>query len=434
LSQLWSKAGITKGLSRRNLLKSGLKVAAGIEMGAFFSALEEFNGTEVQGARYDSVKNGPLHVPDLSAISGTKSLKAHAEAHSLLYGSGVDAVRLRSEPGYAELVSSQCDIIAAENDMKWYALRPSPSSFNFDMADWLVSYCEKNKIKLRGHVLVWDKGLPPWFTEFANTGNARQLLMTHIQQVVGRYAGRMHSWDVVNEVIDVGGSGRVDSLRNSPWLQLVGADYIELAFRTARDADPTALLTYNEYGIELETPEQEEKRAMVLLLLRRLKARQTPIDALGIQSHLGPVTRGEYGEGLRRFMAAVRQMEMQVFITELDVNDKGLQAATHERDEIVAATYSAYLNSVLPERAITTVMTWGITDRYSWQNNMPNPNRTDRLPSRPLLFDAEYRAKPAFFAVRDSFDQRKLTQAGSNDPMLAPQVDPYAPFNPVQSR
>jgi endo-1,4-beta-xylanase len=231
----------------------------------------------------------------------------------------------------------------------------------------------------------------------------------------------------VNEVIDIHGSGRVDALRDTPWLRLAGDDYIELAFRTARDADPTALLAYNEYGIELEPPEHEEKRAMVLLLLRRLKARQAPIDALGIQSHLGPVTRGSYGDGLRKFMATVRDMDMQVFITEMDVDDKSMPPQVVLRDEMVAATYNAYLSSVLTEPAITCVLTWGITDRYSWLNNMPQANRDDKLLSRPLLFDEEFRVKPAFEAVRRCFDARKVTASRRVGPMVTP-PDPYSPF------
>jgi endo-1,4-beta-xylanase len=242
----------------------------------------------------------------------------------------------------------------------------------------------------------------------------------------------MHSWDVVNEAVDLR-SGRVDAMRNSPWLALAGDDYIELAFRTARDADPTALLCYNEFGIELETQENEDKRAMVLLLLRRLKSRQVPVDALGIQSHLAPAVKGIYGEGLLRFMAAVRELDMQIFISEMDVNDQTLPPQVSQRDQIVADTYDEYLGTALQEPAVTVVQTWGITDRYSWMNEMPQPNREDRMMSRPLLFDDQYRAKPAFYAVRNSFDRRRVEQMGmagqvrGTGPMVTP-PDRNSPF------
>ena len=123
----------------------------------------------------------------------------------------------------------------------------------------------------------------------------------------------------MNEAIDVK-SGRADGLRDSPWLQLAGPGYIELAFRTARQADATALLTYNDYGIELDTPEQIDKRGQVMMLVRRLKARGAPIDAVGVQSHLA--AGDAPGAGLQHFVRELREMGLQVFITELDVNDR----------------------------------------------------------------------------------------------------------------
>ncbi len=175
--------------------------------------------------------------------------------------------------------------VVAENEMKWKALRPAPDQYDFSRADDLVVFASMHNQKVRGHNLCWHEALPDWFQATVTRQNARGVLVEHIRKVAGRYAGRVHSWDVVNEAVDPK-SGRPDGLRNSPWLQLAGEDYIELAFRTAREADPSALLTYNDYGIELDTDEQTSKRAQVLLLVRRLKARGVPIDAVGVQSHL----------------------------------------------------------------------------------------------------------------------------------------------------
>jgi endo-1,4-beta-xylanase len=242
---------------------------------------------------------------------------------------------------------------------------------------------------------------------YATSANARQLLIAHIQTVVGRYAGRMHSWDVVNEAIEVAPkaqAGRPDGLRDSPWLRLIGDDYIEVAFRAARRADPQALLTYNDYGIEAENPSDEAKRQALLLMLRRLRARQIPIDAVGIQSHLSAAPNIRYGAGLMKFIASVRELDLQVFITEMDVNDRALAPDVAQRDAAVAAAYGSYLNLVLSDPAVTAVLTWGVTDRYTWLNH--EDARPDGRPERPLLFDANYNPKQSFFAVRDAFDRR----------------------------
>jgi endo-1,4-beta-xylanase len=318
---------------------------------------------------------------------------------------------LGADAAYAALIREQCRIVVAENAMKWAALRPSADGFNFDQADALVAFAETNRMKIRGHNLVWHQSNPKWLEATATAANARELLVTHIETVAGRYAGRMHSWDVVNEAIHVE-EGRPDGLRNSLWLRLIGEEYIELAFKTAREADPQALLTYNEYGIEAETRAGEQKREAVIELLRRMVARRVPVDAVGVQSHIAAAVAAggnksaatQYGAGLMRFIAAARELGLQVFITEMDVNDRALAADGPGRDAVVAAAYKQYLELVLGDPAVRLVLTWGITDRYSWLDH--EEGRADGKPERPLLFDAAGKAKASFFAVRDAFDQR----------------------------
>ncbi len=196
--------------------------------------------------------------------------------------------------------------------------------------------------------------------------NARQILTDHIKTVAGRYAGKLHSWDVVNEAIDTK-SDRPDGLRKSPWFDLIGPDYIDMAFRSARQADSTALLTYNDYGIETDTPDQTKKRGLVLELVRGMKKRSVPIDAVGVQSHLG-ATDPAPGSGLRDFVRELRGMGLQVFITELDVNEKlrKLEGSESERDAAIARIYKDYVTMMVAEPNVTAVLTWGITDRYTW--------------------------------------------------------------------
>ena len=353
-------------------------------------------------ARKAPIRPAVLPPAPVDLTTGPGSLKSHAALHGFLFGCAVNTRLLASDEAYAKLIREQANIVVAENAMKWGPLRPTIDTYSFEQADALVAYAEKNHMKVRGHNLCWHRQLPTWFKAEATLANSRGLLKAHIQQVAGRYAGRMHSWDVVNEAI-LTTDGRADGLRDSPWLQLVGADYIELAFQTARVADPTALLTYNEYGIEGEDDASESKRAAVLVLLRRLKARHVPIDAVGIQAH---VTAGHtYGAGLTRFIAAVRGLELQVFLTEIDVNDKEWPASEAIRDTAVADCYGSVLDIALADPAVKAVLTWGITDRSTWLNS--EGARKDHLPERCLPFDKSDAPKKAFFAMRNSFDKRR---------------------------
>ncbi len=347
-----------------------------------------------------------------AGLSGAYSLAARAAAHGLLYGCAVNMRSLATDPAYADLIRAQANIVVAENAMKWAALRPSATGFSFDEADTFVAFAEANRMKIRGHNLVWHRDNPPWLASTLTSANARQLLVGHIERVAGRYAGRMHSWDVVNEAVLVS-DGRPDGLRLSPWLTFAGDDYIELAFRTARNADPQALLTYNDYGIEDESPAAEQKRQSVLVLLRRLITRAVPIDAVGVQSHIaalpaqgigpsyGPT---RCGASLMHFIAAVRELGLQVFLSELDINDRALPLDEQTRDTAVAAAYKQYLDLTLADPAVRTVLTWGITDRYTWLDH--EGSRADGQPERPLPFDTTYKPKRAAFALRDAFDSR----------------------------
>jgi endo-1,4-beta-xylanase len=393
--------------SRREFLETAARLGAGA---ATATVLPLIAAGRAYAAKPRRASAG---IGAVESVTGAASLGAHGAAHGLLYGCAVNMSALGADAAYAALVREQCRIVVAENAMKWGALRPSAEGFNFDQADALVAFAEANRMKIRGHNLVWHQGNPKWLEATATKENARDLLVTHIGTVAGRYAGRMHSWDVVNEAIHVE-DGRADGLRNSPWLRMIGEDYIELAFKTAREADPQALLTYNEYGLEPETRAGEQKREAVIEMLRRMVARRVPVDAVGVQSHIAAaVTAGgnqsaasQVGAGLMRFIAAVRELGLQVFITEMDVNDRALAADGPGRDAAVGAAYRQYLERVLGDPAVRAVLTWGITDRYTWLGH--EEGRADGKAERPLPFDAAGHAKAAFFAVREAFDQRTL--------------------------
>lgn len=338
-------------------------------------------------------------------ISGPRSLRSHGQARGFLVGCAVVPQRFGSEPLYGNTIAEQANILVAENAMKWAALRPAPDRFDFRAADELLAFSQAHGQKLRGHNLCWHESLPAWFAGTVNKDNARQFLTQHIQTVAGRYAGKIHSWDVVNEAVDTQ-SGRPDALRKTLWLELIGPDYLDLAYRTARHADPSALLTYNDYGIETDSPDQSAKRKQVLELVRQFKARGVPIDAVGVQSHLS-ATDPLPGSGLRDFVREMNRMNMQIFVTELDVNESKLEGSIEERDKTIAKIYKNYATMMLEEPNVTALLTWGITDRYTWLDGRKWA-RPDGQPQRSLPLDSDYQPTPAFFALRDSLDNRRV--------------------------
>ncbi len=332
-------------------------------------------------------------------------LRARAAARGLLFGAAAGWPALRDDSEYASHFAEECGILVPENVLKMGPVHPEPGRYNFEPGDFMADFCEKHNMQMRGHTLVWHTQTWPWLKAEVNQQNARKHLEDHIRTVAGHYRGRMHSWDVVNEAIQVE-DGREDGLRKTPLLELLGPDYIEIAFHVAREADPKALLCYNDYGLDYDTPEQERKRAAVLALLRRLKERKVPIDALGTQAHLNWANQKDFkAETLRRFLGEVAALGLQIFITELDVVDRDLPDDIEERDQGVAQVYESYLTAAVQQPALSAVLTWGLTDKYTWLAG--RGRRPSGATVRVLPLDREYRRKPAWHAIARAFDSRK---------------------------
>jgi endo-1,4-beta-xylanase len=338
-------------------------------------------------------------------VVGKRSLKQRAASKGLIYGVAGTYLDISPDKKLLAAIAQEGGMLVADWELKWAVgdkpLRPSPTSFDFTRADWMVKFARTHGMLLRGHTLVWHESLPDWFKEKANSQNAKQFLTQHIERVVGRYAGKMHSWDVVNEAIDIA-SGHPDSLRTTPWLELLGSDYIEMAFRAAAKADPKALLVYNDYGFEYDTPQDEAKRVAVLKLIKRLKSKGVPIQALGIQAHLDAAETRFSPKKLQKFLRDVANLGLKILITELDVNDTKLPLNFAVRDRIVAKVYDDFLSTVLNEKAVIAVVTWGLSDRHTWLSDKP---RADRAPVRPLPLDANLKPKLAWSAIANAFDR-----------------------------
>jgi len=327
------------------------------------------------------------------------SLRAAAASAGLVYGSDSDNQFAKEPDAYWKLFSSQCALYAAE--LTWGSIAPSPAEEN-DKRDPNVAVALAGGLKLTGAHLLWYLHTPKWL-ESMPRAQAQQAAATHIQRLAGLYRGSVFSWNVVNEAIDPR-EHAADGLRvGSPLLRALGPDFFELAFREARAADPNALLIYNDYDLELDTPDQEARRTALFRLLDRLQKQQIPIDGVGLQSHLKLARFSDFKEKkYRAFLESLAQRGLKVVITELDVDDRGAPPAVEDRDRAVADVYSRFLAAALDSPAVVALVTWGLCDPYSWLNHnvyFPQFKRPDGLPQRPLMFDAEFHPKPAYTAV-----------------------------------
>lgn len=345
--------------------------------------------------------------PDRVA-SGQVSLKQRAASKGLIFGAASRYQDLRSNPNLAAALVKDCALLVPEWELKWSAgsalLRPSPDDFDFRKADWMANFAQTHQMLFQGHTLVWHLSLPHWFAKTVHAQNAEQILSQHIQRVVQHYRGRIHSWCVVNEAIAYDPrQGRSDGLQESPWLAFLGPEYLDLSFRMAAQAAPRALLFYNDYGLDYDNPLDESKRRAVLKLLERLKAQGTPIHALGIQAHLRGEATDFNPRKLREFLKEVAGLGLKIMITELDVNDLRLPANENTRDARVADVYESYLTTVLDEPAVISVITWGLSDRYTYLAE--DPSRIQGRDVRPLPLDRNLQAKPAWKAIARALDQ-----------------------------
>lgn len=328
-------------------------------------------------------------------------LREYAARAALLYGAAAAWPALRDDERYADSFARECNSLVPENVLKMGPVQPQPGVFRFEPADFMAEFCRRHGMLMRGHTLVWHQQVWPWLRSTVNEQNARKYLEEHIRTVAGRYRGRMHSWDVVNEAIHVP-DGRDDGLRATPFLELLGPGYVELAFRLAHEADPDAKLTYNDYGLDYDTPEQEAKRQAVLRLLRELKQRDVPVHAFGMQAHLDwSEFRHFKAEVLQSFFRRIAALGLEIYITELDVSDRDLPDDVAERDAAVAEVYAKYLTAALAEPAVKAVLTWGLTDRYTWLAG--RRKRAGGTPVRVLPLDRDFQRKPAWRAIRDAF-------------------------------
>ena len=343
--------------------------------------------------------------PALAAGPAMPALRELAARRGLVYGSCAAAQQIVLAPDdFTALLARECALIVPENEMKWAEMSDGPGQEDYSLPDRMVAFAQARRMAFRGHTMLWYWRTPGWFSDLGRAA-AEAAMLRRVTEMATRYRGRIYAWDVVNEPVNPQ-DGRSDGLRRAVFLDKIGPAYLDLAYRAARAADPGARLVLNEYDVEYDTPLHDAKRAAVLRVVERMKAAGTPLDAVGIQGHLS-VGRYPFSPvKLRRFLAALAGMGLQLQVTELDVTDELAPADIAERDRLVADEYARFLDVALAERAVKLVVTWGLSDRHSWivrheTNTMKW--RTDGTAERPLPFDAALRRKPAWYALASAF-------------------------------
>lgn len=287
-------------------------------------------------------------------------------------------------PEYLALMAREFDVTTAEVVMKWDIIHPEPERFDFSQGDQVIAFAEAHDMRVRGHTLLWGQALPPWVLEASFSREQwMQILCEHIKTVVAHYRGRIFAWDVVNE-----GMANEGTLWENFWLRAIGPDYIAMAFHWAHEADPQALLFYNEHFAE----GMNQKSQAVFALLQGLLEAGVPVHGVGMQMHIwlsGPPSPEDLAANLRR----LAELGLIVHITEMDVRLQWSSDSMASRLQRQATAYRDVLSACLQASNCKAIITWSPTDRYSWI-----PSFTGR-PDAPLLYDELGRPKPAYYAI-----------------------------------
>lgn len=347
-----------------------------------------------------------------AAAHAPTSLKAAFNGEFVI-GAAINAAQITGQDARGDaIVTAQFNSVSPENVLKWESVHPQPDKYDFTLADQYVAFGREHQMFIVGHNLVWHNQVPAWvFRDDRGNLLTRDALLArmrdYIHTVVGRYKGKIQSWDVVNEALNEDGT-----MRQSLWMKIIGDDYIEKAFEYAHEADPMAQLTYNDYNLE-----NEAKRNGAIALVKRLQSKGIPIAIIGLQNHdnLTWPTADEEDATISAFEA----LGLKIAISELDINvlpsagrqptadvtlsiqqSKALNPYADGLPDSVqqqlAARYADLFRVFLKHRGtITRVTFWNVTDGDSWLNNWPVRGRTNY----PLLFDRKGESKPAFDAV-----------------------------------
>ena len=340
-----------------------------------------------------------------SAQTVEKTLIGAARSKNLTYGAAMATWQTDQDATLRRTFDRQCGIVVPEWEMKWGTIEGTRGTRNYTGADRVVSFAASHGLACRGHAAIWYRNLPKW-VEPAMKTQGEAVIVAHIRDLMDHYKGKIKSWDIVNEAIEPK-DGLADSLRNSPFLRQLGADYIGRSFTIAAEADPSIQGFYNEYGLYHNDSTDQARRTATLALLQKLKQQGVPIYGLGIQGHLD-LGRPFDPSVFAGFLRDVSGLGLKILITELDIDDRSLTQTISERDRLVANMATAFLTTALYERAVEGVITWGLSDKYSWLNTSTYQKRSDGTMNRCLPYDENFQVKPFWYSLYYAFRNAPL--------------------------
>ncbi|MEU9141288.1 endo-1,4-beta-xylanase [Streptomyces sp. NPDC048404] len=309
---------------------------------------------------------------------------------------------LLTDSAYRRTAGEEFSMLTPENDFKPQFVQPRRGVFAFAEGDTLVDFAKANKMKVHAHTLVWFEALPAWMRAEMTHEQRRRVMAEHIRAVAGHFRGKVAEWDVVNEPMsdeDEDYSTGNRGLRPQLWFEAMGEQYIDIAFRTAREADPHAVLYLNEYGVEEDGPRWDALYALLI----RLKKRGVPIDGVGFQDHEYAVGDRTDPEVFRRKVRALAGLGLKARVSEADV------LVDEDEEDVQARQLAGKLAVCSEEPNCTSFSTWGFTDRYGSTADL---RHYPPSPGNALPWDTRYEAKPAYWALRDVLDDARRSGTG----------------------
>jgi endo-1,4-beta-xylanase len=378
--------GASGGVRRRQFLANlGARVLAGV---SFIPGLDDRLFHVVGTARRFDLATAPSVT--------TRPLAGVAQSTGRFFGAAARIDEIDATPALRAAILADCTRLTPEIHLKWDAIEWTKGTLNFAPVDALLQFASGNGMTLRGHTLIWEQSTPAWAKRELLQDNDWQLVADHFARILGRYAGRIDEWDVVNEPID---SETRDGLRATTFYRAFGPSYIERALNEARVHAPDARLAINDYGFDYANPVDAARRVALLRVVRKLKQSGVPLDVVGIQAHLdlakGPID----APAVRDFIRAIADLGLDVTISELDVKEADTSAPLDVRDARVADHTQRYLDVVLSEPAVRGVITWGLSDRYSWLADGHAPSSNRGLP-----YDDAFVRTPMYGAIARALD------------------------------